>query len=243
MSQLGSAMLLNPGELQTSTSGGEATLGAYAETADGRGFRYVKNGATAMVVGRLQQSSAEVTDHQNMSPAAAAVGASEISIKLGATALLLNEYAGGLMIVTANAGEGHQYLISGHSAVDASGTVVLKLADDVRIAIDANSTVDMIRNPYSATILSPTAETSAAVGWAVHEIAGTEYGWLQTHGPVSAVTQAVVGVGLQVVRSTAEAGAVSVPTSLATDNSLQHIGYALTGIADSNFGNIYATID
>lgn len=244
MSQLSSGMLINPQELHTSNATAEATLGDMAHTADGRIYRYVQNGATAMVPGRLFQAAAETTAHQNLAPAAAAIGDVSIDIKLGAVAALENEYAGGYMITTAGNNEGRIYLISGHAAVAASGTIVLKLAEPVfGTAIDANTNIDLVRNAYKGVIVAPTTETSGATGVALFAVAASEFGWVQTHGPAAVAAESAIAIGLKAIRSTDEAGAVSPITGINSDVEVQTIGVALSGIADSDFGAVYLTID
>lgn len=72
-------------------------LGERAVTPDGRSFRYVKAGGTALVPGKLYQAPAEVTNHQNLAPTdAVAIGATSLTVTLGATAATANQYAGGL---------------------------------------------------------------------------------------------------------------------------------------------------
>ena len=53
-------------DLLTNSSTQTMPLGAYMETADGRGFRYAKNGAVATVAGKVYQSSA--LDATNLQP-------------------------------------------------------------------------------------------------------------------------------------------------------------------------------
>ena len=48
-------------------------IGQYVATNDGRGFRYCKAGATALVAGNILQASAEVTTHQALALTASAI--------------------------------------------------------------------------------------------------------------------------------------------------------------------------
>ena len=75
---------------------GTPQLGVRAVTGDGREFHYVQAGGTALVPGKLQQASAQVANHQNLTPTAAtAVGDTSITVTLGGTAATANQYLGG----------------------------------------------------------------------------------------------------------------------------------------------------
>ncbi len=241
--RLGGSLITNPAEVRTSSATQQAPLGAYIESIDGRGFRYVQNGATVMVFGNVYQSSAESTNHQNLVPAAAAAGDTEIAVTLGATAAGLDEYAGGLAIVTANSGEGECYTIVGHAVVASSGTLTATLASPIKRAIKTSSTIDLVRNPYKSVVVAPTTVTGAVVGVALHDIGASEYGWVQTHGPTAVRAGVALVVGLTVVRSTGTAGAVEPATGETGDVAANKLGYVLTGVATSEFGAVYLTID
>ena len=239
MSKLSSGMLVNPQALRISSATAGAAVGTYAEDETGAGFRYTQNGGAVMIVGNLMQSAPETTTHQGMAPGAAAVGDKEIELKLGATAAIENEYAGGQLIVAANAGEGDRYTIIGHNSVASSGTMVAKLSEPVVRAITVDSNIDIHRNPYRYPVIAPTAETGATVGVALHAIGASEFGWLQTKGPASVQAAEAAVVGLTLVHSTVTAGAAG----QAAEESLMEIGYALSGIAASEFGSVYMNID
>ena len=243
MAKLGTILQVVPAEVFTSSSTQETNLGAYAETPDGRGFRYVQNGDVAMVPGNVYQSSAESTDHQGRTPHPAVIGDTSVPVGLGATAALVDEYKDGFLIVTANGSEGRMYGILGHLATAASATLTATLSEPIKAAITANSTVDLVRNPYRNVVVAPTTETGVTVGVALHGIVASEYGWMQTHGPCAVLAETAVGVGLKVLRSTSTAGAVGLGSGITADAELTPVGYALTGIAASEFGALYLTID
>jgi hypothetical protein len=191
----------------------------------------------------LYQSSAEITAHQNLVTSAAAVGDKSITVTLGANAVSADEYKDGYVVVTANAAEGQVYTIAGHPAAASQGSLVLTLDEPVVVAITANSTTDLVRNPNRHVVVAATTETGPSVGVALHAIGASEYGWLQTHGPGPVRAKEALVVGLSAVRSTVTAGAVSPVTNIQADNELNDVGYAITGIADSEFGLFYWRID
>src|SRR5665213_3040950 len=125
MSSLSSDLLVNPQDLYdisvagTTNTGGVfgdgATLGALATTGDGRYFRYSVAGAVAYVPGKLYQSPAEVTGNENLSIAAAAIGATQI-VTTSTVTVTANQYAGGWALITTSTGAGYMYQIGSHAA-------------------------------------------------------------------------------------------------------------------------------
>jgi hypothetical protein len=204
-------MQIAPRNLWSSSATQEAPLGARFTTSDGRTFRYCKAGAVALVAGNVIQAPAQITNHQQLTPAAAAIGATSIVAALGATAATANQYAGGWAIIDTTPGEGYAYPISGHAAVSSSGNITINLdrASTVQVALTTSSRVSLQANPYNGVIQSPvTTLTGAVVGVAIYPIAIGEYGWLQTHGPGAVLIAGTPGVGLAVVVPATAAGAV-----------------------------------
>jgi hypothetical protein len=234
MSSLQSDLLISPGDLTLNTSTAQAGLGAKAVTGDGREFRYVLAGGTALVPGKLQQAPAEITNHQNLTPAAAAIGATQVTVTLGATAATANQYAGGLLIVTTTPGQGYAYQISSHPAADASATLTVTLTDPIVVALTTSSVVDLVLNPYSGVIVNPASASSAPVGGAVHAVTAAQYGWIQSHGACALLADGTVTVGTSLVASNATAGAVEALTGVQAI-----VGLALTGIATTEYGAVH----
>lgn len=216
----------------------EHEVGSRVQSTDGRVFRYVFCTPTALVAGALQQSPAEKTNHQNLTAPIAAVGATSISLALGATALSTNEYAAGLMIISVTPGVGYSYRIKSHPAGAASATVSFELEDPIEVALTATSRVDLVHNPYNGVIINPSTATGAPVGVAVDVISAGNYGWIQSQGPVGVLAAGALAVGATVSSSPGVAGAVSM---MSTARGV--VGYALTGVADTEYGAVYLTLD
>jgi hypothetical protein len=210
---LTAAIQITGANLFSSSATRQHELGAVGVTRDGRVFRYVKAGAVALATGKVQQAPAELTNHDQLTPSAAAIGATSISVTLGATAATANQYAGGWAHIDTTPGEGFAYPIASHPAADASAAVVLKLHADaaIQVALTTSSRVTLVPNPYNGVIVSPANTlTGAVVGVAVYPIAIGEYGWLQTHGPCCTLIGGTPGVGLAVVVPGDTAGEVVV---------------------------------
>lgn len=188
-------------------------LGFPAFSIDGRRFRYTKAGGTTLVVGNMIQAPAQVTDADQLAvQAAAAVGATQISVTTGGTnAIVANQYAGGWAVITVTPGLGYLYMIGSHPAAATTTTMVITLAggETVQVALTTSSKVTLVPNPYLATKQTPvTTLTGAVVGAAVFPIVTLEHGWIQTQGVAGVLIAGTPGVGLAVVCPATAAGAV-----------------------------------
>ena len=211
-------------------------LGARAKTADGRIFRYCKAGGTALVAGKLQQAPAEVTGDQNLACAAAAIGATSITTTTTVT-VTANQYAGGYVIGSITPGQGQMYRILSHPAATAAA-LTITLDDPLRVALTTDSRIDLVANPYNAVVVNPTTATSGPVGVAVYAIPASEFGWIQTGGITAVLSDGGSTVGTNVSASNATAGAVE-----ASVTAQAEVGYAMTGIATTDYGAVMLTID
>jgi len=228
MSSLRNDILVSPQDLFTQLSPTATTgpyqaylpeLGARAVTGDGREFRLASAGGTTLVNGTLQQSAAVVANHQNLTTATAAVGATQITVTLGATAATANQYSGGYVTINAGTGIGQTLQIASHPAADASATLVLTLADAlVEATAVADSKACLFPNLYSAVIQCPTTRTGAPVGVPLINITTHYYGWLQVWGVVGCLNEGGTAVGLGLAPSGTTAGALA--TVAATTNQV-----------------------
>ena len=232
--QITSDLLANGGGLTLNETPSSTKLGCRAVSNDGREYRYALAGGTALVVGKLQQSAAEITNHQDLTPtAAAAIAATSITVTLGNTAATANYYAGGFALITTSTGVGYMYRIASNPAANASATIVLTLDDAITIATATSSRVDLYPSPYQSVIVNPTTASSAPVGVAISAITNAQYGWIQTKGISNVLMDGTGVVGTAQVASNAVAGAVEPLTGVQAA-----VGTLLTGVADQQYGAI-----
>ena len=228
---------VTPQELFTTSSTQMTDVGAFATTGDSRGFRYCLAGATTLATGKLQQASAEDTSNlENLAIAASGTGAFTVTTTSTVT-LTANQATGGFLIVTVTPGVGFLYKIKSHPAATAA-VVTFTLEDALVQNLTTSSKIDVILNPYASIVVNPTTATSGPVGVAVYPVTNAQWGWVQTKGPTSVLAQGTVSVGLTVTASAVTAGAVA-----ASIGSQPVVGYALTGIAATEYGAVYLTID
>lgn len=223
----------------TTTQGGPnggLNLGAKAYTGDGREYRFVLAGGTALVPGKLQQSAAETTGWENLGVAVAAIGATQITTTSTVT-VLANQWAGGYVNVEVTSGQGYSYKIKGNPAAT-SAVVTIQLEDPIQIALNASTTkIDVIANPYSGVIVNPSSATGAVVGSAVFPIVAAQYGWIQVAGVANILADGTLTVGNAVVASNATAGAVENAVNGSTE-AQAYVGTALTAVSTTEYGSI-----
>lgn len=239
MSALSGDIQIAPSSIFSSVATAETTVGARAKTQDGRIFRYCQAGGTALVQGKLQQASAQIANHQNLAPtASAAIGATQVTVTLGATAATAAQYAGGLLVVTVTPGEGYTYRISSNPAANSGASLTVTIEDPLLVALTTSSRIDLIANEYMGAIINPTTASSRPIGVAVYPIAANQFGWLQTGGPCSALAEGAITVGTALVASTTTAGAVKALTGVVAP-----IGQAITDISTTEYGAVHLLLD
>lgn len=212
-------------------------LGELMSMPDGRSFRYVKNGAAALVIGNLLQGPAEVTGNQSRIVAAAVVGAYTITTTDTVT-VTADQYAGGWVLVTGEAGtgRGEMYQIKSHPAATAA-VVTLTLEEPVTTALSAASQIDLVQNPYNGVLQFIATPTSTAVGVAVNNITAAYYGWIQVGGVAAVLADGGLTVGNTVVGSNGTAGAVEAAANASTE-AQPVVGIAVTGVATTECGAV-----
>lgn len=242
MAQFTSDAQVLPGDIRSNTSSPLTQIGTKASTPDGRVFRYCKAGATALVAGSVYDGPAAVANHTNIAvAAAAAAGATSITVTLGATAATANQYAGGVIVINDVDGQGHTYSIKSHPAADASASLVVTLADDepVVTALTTSSQATLVANQYNGVVIHATTEVAIPVGVAHTNITAGQYGWIQTHGPVSCLCNVNTAIGSSVAASdTTNAGGYEIG-----DGILPVIGTAITAGVATEYNVIFLTID
>jgi predicted RecA/RadA family phage recombinase len=213
-------------------------LGQRMITPDGRVFRYVRNGTTALVTGNLLQSIVEDTGEQDLAVAAVAVGATSIVTTTTVT-VTANQYAGGYVLVSVTPGIGQMFRILSHPAATAAA-LTITLEDPVQVALTTVSRIDLVPNVYDGVVAHPTSSSGSTIGVAVNDISISQYGWIQTGGVANLLNDAAgaLTVGTTVMRSSSVTGAVRAHTG-----AVPVAGYAVTGIAASESGAIRLNLD
>lgn len=201
------------------------SVGQRFNSGDYREFVLVQNGAVALTAGKLIQAPATIgANHTGLTLSTAVIGATTITITLNGTVATANQYQGGFLVISAGTGIGQTLRIQSHPSGTASGTVVLTLEDPLSVAtLTSDSKGSLTLNPYgsqygtafgtSGVIISPTSSTGASIGVTLYPIPATtstvlSYGFIQCKGAVACLNDSTTAVGLDVMPSSAVAGAV-----------------------------------
>lgn len=185
-------------------------LGMLRIEPDGRKFRYAYAGAAALAAGKIGIMVGVAAYHINIAPAAAAaIGATEVTVTLGATAATVDQYKDGYLQVNDGTGEGHSYLIAGNTAAALSTSCVVTLKDPLQVALTvAGSEVSLIPNPWRGVTESATSESGPA-GIPMKAVPINYYYWCQTGGVAICLAEGTDALGTTLELG-AGAGAVKV---------------------------------
>lgn len=205
--------------LFTASATQQHALGRRCELADGRKFRYCKNGAVALSSGLMVQAAAPVAELSNeiQTGYTTAVGDTIIRVLLTTgSGVTTNSLAGGTLIIQDGTGEGYAYTIKGNKWITGDTVAELELFDAIRAATAATSEFTIIGSIYNGTIVTPAdAITAVSIGVPNCAVEANYYFWAQTAGLCPMVVDAgetlVVGEAAGYPASPGTAGAVGVP--------------------------------
>lgn len=221
-------------EINTTSSTQQAPIGAYAETPDGRGFRYSLCGGTSTVVGKVYQGTAlDATNYQPSGglavSAAVAIGGVSITTSTSTT-WTANALAGGYLSFDAGTPAGilgGLFRIKSNTATSGATGGIVVLEDPIVVALTSSSKFIVAPHPYSGIVIEPGTPTAAIAGVATNIITNAQYGWIQTKGACSVLFTGT-GVAGKAVGSLSGGTSGSAAPAIAATNIL---GYHMaTGI-------------
>src|SRR3989304_1919971 len=131
-------------------------VGTRATTEDGRVYRFVENGATALIVANMLQSEVPVTDGLNEVVDTMAAGATVIT-GVGATGtdIAINALKEGYCFSLTAADLNPCYRIKSNTLLDAgAATGTITLYSPLQAAIAAASTISYCKNPYRDVVVA-----------------------------------------------------------------------------------------
>jgi len=230
-------------DLYTSSSvKGNVELGQLIFGPHGKAFRYALFGELA-VVGDIYQSSVVDTQFDDLAvPAALAVGVSTVVVTNGTTAVTAGQYVDGTLSVSVTPGLGEEYTIIGHGTAISGAALTLYLDRPLRTAWTTSTKVTVRRSPWSGVVKCPTSLTGTVVGVALYAVASGEYGWLQTKGVASVLSDNSTGAaGSDVGVPGASAGSVGV--NVAGTGKSNTVGRAMRALASAKCVPIELCID
>jgi hypothetical protein len=204
--------------LFTASATQQHALGRRCELADGRKFRYCKNGAVALTSGLMVQAKPPVDELSNEIQTGYTTSIGDTIIRVLLTTgngVIENSLAGGTLIVQDGDGEANAYTIKGNKWITSDTVLEIELYDAIRVATAATSELTIIQNIYKDVIVTPTTITAVTIGVPNCDVAANYYFWAQTAGLCPMVVDAgetlVVGEAAGYPATPGTAGAVGVP--------------------------------
>ena len=198
-------------EKQT-TSAKKQVYGATMTLPDGRVYRYVENGGTAIGEGLVVASEAPAGNHDEdlVVATSASVGGFTIGVTVGATAAAKNLYAEGYLFSNLAATTPHEmYKIKSHPLIasSGSGTITIDEPDGFQTAITAGTDkAGLIKSPYKDIVVAPAAVAGRFVGVTCADLEADYFGWVQVAGVASVKIDGTPAVGTLVGASSNHTG-------------------------------------
>lgn len=196
----GSAKQLFSGEIYLQSSVQEENVGALGQDQYGDLYRYGRVGGSNISAGKLQLAPTQKTAHHNCAASAAVTAngrVSKVTLTLGATAAVINEYASGYLVANDNTPEGQTYRISGHPAAQSSATLEVTVDRPFVTSITTSSEFTLVHNRW-AGLQEGTTVTIRAAGVPMIPMTAAYYGWVKTRGVAAVLigTAATLGAPL-----------------------------------------------
>lgn len=236
-----------------SSTKGPYMLGTRMALPDGRVFRYAKNGASAITIGRVVGMAAPQTtlykdcvesgsaarttaswDDGNHYTYVATTASASTSLHIFA-----DRFDNGYLWVNDEAGEGQLLQIKSHGVSTSVATTAVKITmhdeDILTIALTTASQMGLVANPYQDVVIhTGTKGGGPALGVAPIAVTAAYYFWLQTWGPcpvMSGATASLAGEMVGVVNTTgSDTGATGVAGSIYPPDAVQYNGNTGGGI-------------
>ena len=193
-------------------------MGEKLELSDGRVFRYGKTAASIaaglLVSQDLSATSLVETDGaipieaSQASGFSTAAGSTQVQITLAS--VTKDQYAGALLQITDDAGEGIQYRIKSNSATDASssGEVDFYLFDPIHVAVTNASDVAIVGGLWYDVIGATSTSDYLISGVTPIAFTSDYYGWFQTAGIATILSDTSIAIGDNLTLSDSTTGAV-----------------------------------
>jgi hypothetical protein len=223
-------------------------LGVRAVTGDGREFRYVQAGASALIVGQVIQSPALVANGTGTCPVLA-VGALSAALTVSSSTYAANALAGGYFATygTVANGGGQNIRISGNTAVTAGTTLTVTFDEPVPFAINASANFVLVPAKYNGVVQIPTTATGSVAGIALgitnntstslNGLPASYFGWLQVKGFSNVLIQGTPAIGTALAAPGTAVGSAGV-TSGTTSAPNMNVGMNLATGVDGRYGPV-----
>lgn len=208
-------------------------------------YRYAKVGASTISRGKLQTAPAPKLNHHNVAVASAvALGDKTITVTLGATAAVADEYAEGYITISDATLGGYSYKIKTHPAANSSASLTLTLYEPVQVvALTTSAKATLVHNTYNG-IIEGVVQTIRLAGVAQVGATTGVFLWVKTRGVSPLLADQAITVGAAMSPSTSVSGSViEVSSTYATAEKTMLVGDAFVAGVDTEKRPVRLTIE
>jgi hypothetical protein len=223
----------------STTAGPNHGFGEPVYLADGRVFRYARSAAGSSK-GKLQLAPAHDTALDNLTVAAAAIGATKVTVTPGATTAAAGAFDEGYMVVNDNDGEGQTYKIKNNPAIASATAFTLELFDPISVALTSSSQVCLVHNTYN-NVVEGSSTTAQPAGVPLKTLTTGYFGWLQTRGVASVLCGTTGSLGAMGIA--AATGAVTDMTDVTAPETEYWVGRFIVAGVSTEYRPFFLMID
>ena len=166
----------------------QTIIGDTKELSQGRMIIYCRVTAGQTAIGTIYGTKPNQANHSNVVVAVtASIGAKQVTICAGATAIVADDYQDGWLLVNDAVGEGYCYMIDRHASAASGSGVTVYLKDGLEVALTTASQVTLCYSrghviPIS-TLSGTVTAAPAGVNLCVCTATQTTYQWMGMRGP------------------------------------------------------------
>tara|TARA_Y100000310_G_scaffold344248_1_gene455990 strand:+ start:278 stop:1051 length:774 start_codon:yes stop_codon:yes gene_type:complete len=188
-------------------------IGTRARHRDGREIVYGQTAAAvaAAVVCAPDISSKGLADTDDGVNDSVAAGEYTFRFDLNAfSSIAVNQFAGSVLMITDDAGEGYSYYINSNIATENTDEITVTLEEDIHVALTTSSDV-AIAPPMYGELITADCNTGTDVVptcVSVSVLADNDFGWFATRGFWPILQDGSIAIGNSVTNSDGTAGAV-----------------------------------
>lgn len=215
---------------------------------NGDGYRYAKNGGTALAIGVALAAPVAASGIVDEACASAhAIGQTIITETITAgVAYAENYFRGGWLSINDATGEGYQYPIESSTAVTSSGTsITVTLDRPIVVALTATTTqFTLLPSPWMGVAVT-TDEENLFAGVTEMAVTANYFFWAKTKGIATVLSEATspAAVGAAMTLSATSGALQAIATPLDVDAAYQ-VGVAgLTPGVDTEYKPVFLTWD
>lgn len=207
-------------------------------------YRYGKVGASTITKGKLQTAPAPKLNHHNLTVTAAqAIGDKTVSVTLGATAAVADEYAEGYVVFNDVTTGGFRMRVKTHPAANSAAGLTLTFYEPLPSALTTSSKATLVHNTYNG-VIEGTVQTIRLAGVAQVTATTGLFLWFQTRGVTPLLADQAITVGALMSPSTSVSGSViEVSSTFATAEKTILVGDAFVAGVDTEKRPVRLTLE